>query len=126
MDNYRRSLLTCQINKVASFIILLANESWDVDRTDLLMGLIEATKQFTSPNEIYGKILNTLEENRSSGRWLEKFLLELGKLLPTDNYELRKRYMQLLHNGLRRRISRLADPAMRSNFNMPRGITELL
>lgn len=113
-------------HKVASFIILLANESWDVDRTDLLMGLIEATKQFTSPNEIYGKILNTLEENRSSGRWLEKFLLELGKLLPTDNYELRKRYMQLLHNGLRRRISRLADPAMRSNFNMPRGITELL
>ena len=112
--------------KIASLVIMLAQESWQTDRTDLLVGFVKGIMECKSSDEIHGRIVNTLEENRSAGPQFEKFLVEYGKLLSTNSHELKKRYALLLENALRRRTSRFADRTMRDNFSMPTGITELL
>ena len=109
--------------KTASALIMLSQESWTTDRTDLLIGLVEGIARCKSPNGVYGKIINTLTENRSTGPWFDKFLIELGKLLLVDSYELKKRYVLLLRNALRRRTSRFADATKCEGFNLPTGIT---
>ena len=81
---------------------------------------------YKSPKETHRRIMNTLEENRSTGPWFEQFLVEFGKLLSPDSYDSKKRYALLLENALRRRTSRFSDDTMRHIFNMPVGITELL
>ena len=111
--------------KVASLIISLAQESWTTDRTNSLIGLVQDAVRHKTPNEVYGRIIHTLRANRSSGPWFEEFLIELGKLLVTDSYELKKNYVGLLRNALRRRTSKFGDATMRSSFNLPAGITEV-
>ena len=78
-----------------------------------------------SPNEAYGQIMSTLTENRSTGPRFEDFLVQLGKLMLVDSYELRKRYAVLLRNALRRRNSRFANTTMGGDFNLPAGTTEV-
>ena len=110
-------------HKVASLIIMLAQESWEVDNTDLLIGLVEEMTKHKAPNGIHRKIMTTLGANRATGPWFERFLLKFGTLLATDSYELHKRYMLLLQDALRRRTSRFSDAVGRSEFSMPAGIT---
>ena len=112
--------------KIASLVILLAQESWETDRTSLLINSVKEIAKRKSGNEVHAQIINTLSENRSTGPWFEEFLVEFGKLLSTDSYDLKKRYALLLQNALRRRTSRFADAATRSSFHLPTGITELL
>ena len=113
-------------HKVASLIIMVAQESWEADRTELLLGFVRETAKHGSMHDIYGRIMNTCDENRAGGHWFEKFLLEFGKLLPSENYKLQKRYMLLLENALRRRTSKFADPEARVSFRLPKGIDQLL
>ena len=111
--------------KIASVVIMLAQEPWKTDRTALLIGFVKDVA-YKSPKETHRRIMNTLEENRSTGPWFEQFLVEFGKLLSPDSYDSKKRYALLLENALRRRTSRFSDDTMRHIFNMPVGITELL
>ena len=110
----------------ASLFIMLAQESWKTDRTRLLIQSVKEIAKRKSANEVHAQIINTLSANRSTGPWFEKFLVEFGKLLSADSYDLRKRYALLLQNALRMRNSGFADAATRNSFNMPTGITELL
>ena len=112
--------------KIASLFIMLAQESWKTDRTRLLIQSVEEIAKRKSTNEVHAQIINTLSANRSTGPWFEEFLVEFGKLLSADSYDLKKRYALLLQNALRMRTSRFADTATRNSFNMPTGITELL
>ena len=111
--------------KAASILIMLAQEEWKVDRTDALMSHLNEAMAGQSPNNTLVRIMNALDHNRAAGHLLERFLLELGKLLPAD-HELEKRHTLLLGNALKRRKSRFADAGRHSNFNMPMGVTELL
>ena len=111
--------------KMASLTIMLAQESWTTDRTNLLIGLMEEVVERKSPNEVYGQIMNTLTENRSTGPRFEDFLVQLDKLMFVDSYELKKRHVVLLRNALRRRTSRFANATMGGNFNLPARITEV-
>ena len=112
--------------KIASLLIMLAQESWETDRTSLLMKAVKEIAKQKSANGVQARIIETLSRNRSTGVWFEKFLIEFGKLLSTDGYDLKKRYALLLQNALRRRTSRFADATMHNSFNMPPGITQLL
>ena len=76
--------------KMASLIIMLAQESWTTDRTNLLIGLVEEIVERKSPTEVYGQVMNTLTENRSTGPRFEDFLVQLGKLMFVDSYDLKK------------------------------------
>ena len=111
---------------LASLIILLANTAWEVDRTELLIDSIREIGKHGPMDGVYERIMNTLEHSRPSGGYFEMFLMEFGEILPTDDFKLHKRYMRLLQNALRRRTSRFADPVARPDFNLPKGITELL
>ena len=112
--------------KNASLLIMLAQESWEADRTSLLISSVKEVARLKSGNEVYCQVINTLSKNRSAGPWFEEFLVEFGKLLSNDGYDLKKRYALLLQNALRRRTSRFADGAAGNGFNLPTGITELL
>ena len=112
--------------KIASLVIMLAQESWKTDRTSLLIDSVKEIAKRKAADEVHAKIMNTLSENISSGPWFEKFLVEFEELLSTDSYDLRKRYALLLQDALRRRTSTFANVAARNSFQLPRGITELL
>ena len=112
--------------KIASLVIMLAQESWDTDRTSFLIDTVKETAKQKAADEVHAQIINTLSENISSGTWFEKFLVEFEELLSTDSYHLRKSYALLLQDTLRRRTSRFANVATSGSFQLPRGITELL
>ena len=111
---------------LASLIIALANMAWEVDRTELLVDSLKEIGKQGAMNGVYERIINTLEHSQPSGHHFEKFLMEFGKMVPADNFKLGKRYMRLLQNALRRRTSKFADPVARLDFNLPKGIIELL
>ena len=112
--------------KVAWLVIMLAQESWKTDRTSSLINSVNDTAGLESANEVHDRVINTLSKNRTTGPWVEGFLVEFGKMLSTDSYDLKKRYALLLQNALRRRTSRFADGAVGNGFNLPTGIVELL
>ena len=112
-------------DKIASFIIMLSQESWKIDKTTTLIRLVNELTQ-ASQQDFHCRIMNTVEENRSRGPYFENFLVEFGKLLLTDEYDLGKRYTLLLEDTLRRRTSKFADGTKSHIFSLPNGITELL
>ena len=112
--------------KIASLVILLAQESWKTDKTSLLIDTVSETAELKSANEVHSQVINTLSKNRSTGPWFEEFLIEFGRMLSADSYDLKKRYALLLQSALRRRTSRFSDSSMRSGFRLPTGVVELL
>ena len=112
--------------KIGSLVINLAQESWETDRTSSLIGSVKEIAKRTAAEEVHAKVIDTLSGNMSAGMCFEKFLVEFGKLLSTDSYDLRKRYASLLQDALSRRTSRFANVATRNCFHLPPGITELL
>ena len=113
-------------HKIAALVIMLAQESWEVDRASLLIDSVKETAKRKAADELHARIMNTLSENISSGPWFEKFLVKFEELLSTGSYDLRKRYALLLQDALRRRTSKFANVATRNSFQLPTGITELL
>ena len=69
---------------------MLAQETWETDRTTLLIDSVKELVKQESGNEVHAQIINTLSENRSTGPWFEEFLVEFGKQLSADSYDLKK------------------------------------
>ena len=111
---------------LASLILALANMAWEMDRTEALIASIREIGKHGPMSGVCERVMNTLEHSRPSGRYFEEFLMEFATVLPADDFKLHKRYMRLLQNALRRRTSRFVDPVARPDFNLPKGITELL
>ena len=111
---------------LASLILALANMAWEMDRTEAMIASIREIGKHGPMNGVCERVMNTLEHSRPSGHYFEEFLMEFEKVLPADDFKLHKRYMRLLQNALRRRTNRFVDPVARPDFNLPKGITELL
>lgn len=111
-------------HRIDAFIILLSQQSWKFDNTEKLAGFAREVCEISDTS--HQRVFNTLLLNRSNGNYLDKFLLEFGRILQDGDYESQTKFMSLLENSLRRRISRFADPDECEQFNMPRGITALL
>ena len=112
-------------DKIASLLIALSQELWKIDKTPTLMRFINELSQGSS-KDFYYRIINTVEENRSSGPYFENFLVKIGELPLTDEYDLGKRYNLLLEDTLRRRTSSFSNGTKSHLFSLPKGITELL
>ena len=109
----------------SALVVRIAQESWENDMTGLLTSRIGnlGDEALTSACE---RIISTLENNGKRGSEFDRLLASLGKILPANNFKLNRRYMVLLQRALRRRNSGLRDPVKRMEFNLPRGIIELL
>lgn len=112
--------------KIGSLVINLAQESWETDKTSLLIASVKEISKLVTAEQLHTKIIDTLSGRVTFGMYFEKFLVEFGKLFSTDSYRLRKRYALLLQDALSRRTSRFANVATLNSFRLPPGITELL
>ena len=111
-------------HRIDAFIILLSQQSWKFDNSEELAEFAREVCEISDTS--HQRVFNTLLLNRSNGDYLDKFLLEFRRILQDGDYESQTKFMSLLENPLRRRISRFADPDESEQFNMPRGITALL
>ena len=77
-------------------------------------------------NRDFNRIVTTLETNRPTGDFVEKFVVALRNLVPLDDYFAHKRYVSLLGDVIRKRTSRFPDSNNSSQFDLPEGVVELL
>ena len=110
--------------KVAALIVLMAQESWETDNTEWFLERIQDIGQLC--NGIYDRVITAMQNNRPQGPYVNQFLVQLGRVLPQGDYEIRTRHMSLLDDSLRRRTSRFSDPNEFRQLNLPQGIVPLL
>ena len=110
--------------KMAAFIIMLSQETWDTDNCEPLIASAQEIGDLSSND--FNRIVTTLEKNRPTGYFVEKFVVALRKLVPLDDYFAHKRYVGLLGDVLRKRTSRFSDSNNSSQFDLPEGVVELL
>ncbi len=110
--------------KLDAFIIELAQQTWDIDNTTELVGIAREVCGISETSSL--RILKTLQLNRYSGAFRDKFLLEFRNLLQDRDRESLRQFTSLLENSLRRRVSRFTDTDERSRFKMPQGIAPFL
>ena len=94
-------------HKVGALLTALAMESWEADHTERFLGLIQEIGPLSK--EGHERVLNTVQENRQDGAFLDEFLVSLEKILPHHKYETRIQYIYMLENRLRKRVSKLSD-----------------
>ena len=110
--------------KMAAFIIMLSQETWNTDNCEQLIASAQKIGDLSSND--FNRIVTTLETSRPTGYLVEKFVVSLRKLVPLDNYFAHKRHVSLLGDVLRKRTSRFSDLNNSSQFDLPEGIVELL
>ena len=110
--------------KMAAFIIMLSQETWDTDNSEPLIASAQEIGDLSSND--FNRIVTTLKKNRPTGYFVEKFVVALRKLVPLDDYFAHKRYVGLLGDVLRKRTSRFSDSNNSSQFDLPEGVVELL
>ena len=120
----KRESLDNADQRIDSFVILLSQHSWDADNTEELVEIAREVHEISDKS--LRRALNTLRMNRSNGDYLDKFLLELGEIIPEEDLEAQTQFMNLLENSLRRRVSKFADPTKFKSFSMPKGINALI
>lgn len=112
-----------QPEKVAAFIIMLSQETWDIDNCEQLIESAQEIGDLSSND--FNRIVTTLETNRPTGDFVEKFVVALRNLVPLDDYFAHKRYVSLLGDVIRKRTSRFSDSNNSSQFDLPEGVVEL-
>ena len=112
-------------DKAASFIVMLAHETWESsDNTHLYSRFLEEARE--NSGDIFDRVITTIRENRLSGSFFEPFLLEFEKIMSPDQHALRAKFLDLIGNYLSRRTSRFGTSRHRELFNFPAGINTLL
>ena len=110
--------------KVAAFVISLAQESWMTDRSTLLMHSLARIGDGVA--DALDSIISTLLNSRFSGPWYDAFVVELGTVVPNGMYSTRRRYWDLLEDSLGKRTSNFGDLNKNSRFKLPVDLIGLL
>ena len=98
-----RSLETVE-ERLAVLIINLCQEKWQIDSSEQLIS--SAQEIGNSSGDVFNRIVTTLESSRPAGENVDKFVVALSRLIPSDDLSAYKRYVNLLENILSRRTSR--------------------
>ena len=110
--------------KLAALIVNLCQESWQSDSSE---EFIESIKEIEdSSGNVINRILHTLENSKPIGENLDNFLVALGALNSSGQFRVRRRYMNLLQDILRRRTSQFAELSESARFSLPVGVLESL
>ena len=118
-----KSLETVE-ERLAALIINLCQEKWQIDSSEQLIS--SAQEIGTSSGDVFNRIVTTLESSRPAGGNVDKFVVALRRLIPSDNFRAHKRYVNLLEDVLRRRTSQFADSKEAPRFALPEGVVEVL
>ena len=118
-----KSLETVE-ERLAALIINLCQEKWQIDSSEQLIS--SAQEIGTSSGDVFNRIMTTLESSRPAGGNVDKFVVALRRLIPSDNFRAHKRYVNLLEDVLRRRTSQFADSKEAPRFALPEGVVEVL
>ena len=110
--------------ELAALIINLHQEKWQIDSSEQLIS--SAQEMGKSSGDVFNRIVTTLEISRQTGENVDKFVVALRRLIPSDDLSAYKRYVNLLEDVLRRRTSQFAVPKEAPRFALPEGIVELL
>ena len=110
--------------KVAAFVISLAQESWTTDRSTLLMQSFSRIGD--GGEDTLDSIISTLFNSRFSGPWYDAFVVQLGTAIPIEMYSTRRHYWELLEDSLGRRTSNFGDMNKSTMFKLPIDLIELL
>ena len=110
--------------KLAALIVNLCQESWQSSSSEEFIASIEEIED--SSGNVFNRILNTLENSRPIGENLDEFLVALGTLNSSGHFRVRRRYMNLLQDVLRRRTSQFAEVSESARFSLPIGVLESL
>ena len=79
-----------------------------------------------SSGDVFNRIVTTLKSSRPTGEHVDKLVVALKRLIPSDDLRANKSYVSLLENVLRRRTSQFADSKEATRFALPEGVVELL
>ena len=118
-----KSLETAE-EKLAVLIINLCQETWQNDTYEQL--IVSAQGVDGAASNVFNRIVTTLESSKPTGEKVDKFVVALRGLIPSDDFGAHKRYVNLLEDVLRRRTSQFADPKEAPRFALPKGVVELL
>ena len=110
--------------KESALIVMLGQEMWNTDRTDKLIELIREIGAMS--DKFYDRVINTIRNSRPTGQFLERFVIDLEGILPTDSYITRQRYRLLLRDLLTRRTSKFSDHTESERFGLPAGVVKRL
>ena len=110
--------------RLAALIINLCQETWQTDSSEQLIA--SAREIVDSSGNVLNRIVTTLENNRPTGEDVDKFVVALKGLIPSDDLSVNKHYVRLLEDILRRRTSQFADPQEAHRFALPGGVVELI
>ena len=118
-----KSLGTAE-ERLAALIINLCQETW---RSNSYVQLIGSAEEVVgSSGKVFNRIVDTLENSKSTGENVDNFVVALKALIPLDDYGAHKRYVNLLEDVLRRKTSQFADSKEAPRFALPEGVVELL
>ena len=110
--------------KLSSLIITLSQETWRTDNSEQLLSSAQDIGDLSASDFV--RIVTTLETNRPTGYYLEKFVASLKELAPSEDYIAHQRYVDLLEDILRKRTSQFADSSKTCQFALPKGVVALL
>ncbi len=108
----------------AALIINLSQETWTTDTAEEWSGVTQRLAE--SSRGIYGQIINTFVLNEAAGRYRDKYLSALGRQIATDDFRSQRQYASLLLDIFGKRTSKFGDQNASSEFNLPRGILQLI
>ena len=110
--------------KAAALIITLSQETWQSGSAEQLIQRAQEIGDSTSGT--FDRIANILGNSQSAGENVERFVVALIKLIPSDDLFAHRRYVNLVENVLRQRTSHFAELHEGSQFALPTGIVALL
>ena len=110
--------------RLAALIINLSQEKWQFDSSEQLIS--SAQEMGNSSGDVFNRIVTTLKSNRPAGENVDKFVVALRRLIPSNDLRAHGRYVNLLEDVLRRRTSQFADLKEAPRFVLPEGVIELL
>ena len=110
--------------KLAALIITLSQETWRTDNSEQLLASAQGIGDLSAGD--FARIVTTLETNRPTGYYFEKFVALLKELTPLEDYISHQRYVALLEDILRKRTSQFADSSKTCQFALPKGVVALL
>ena len=109
-------------SKTAALLINLAQESWETDCVD--EWILTTQSVAAKDSDVYDQIISTLRGNQVAGLHLGKYLNELGRLIPSSQFQTNAAHVDLLENILSKRTSKFDDVAAAGQFNLPSGIVQ--
>ena len=124
VDIKTRKPLETTEERLAALIINLCQETWQSDSYEQL--IVSAQGVGGPSGNVFDRIVTTMESTKPTGENVDKFVVALRALIPSDDFGAHKRYANLLEDILRRRTSQFSDTKEASRFALPEGVVELL